>query len=51
MTHLELLAETIKLEGIKPMYFDNASPHGKRWSPIYNNIICNIAKNCKIKKE
>jgi bacterioferritin len=37
MKHLELLGETIKLEGIKPMYFDNAVPHGKLWSPMYVN--------------
>lgn len=37
MKHLELLGETIKLEGFKPMYFDNAVPHGKLWSPMYVN--------------
>lgn len=37
MKHLELLGETIKLEGFKPMYIDNASPHGKLWSPMYVN--------------
>ena len=37
MKHWELLGETIKLEGIKPMYFDNAVPHGKLWSPMYVN--------------
>jgi bacterioferritin len=37
MKHLKLLGETIKLEGIKPMYINNASPHGKLWSPIYVN--------------
>lgn len=38
MKHLELLGETIKLEGFKPMYIDNASPHGKLWSPMYVNF-------------
>ena len=37
MKHLKLLGETIKLEGIKPMYIDNASPHGNLWSPMYIN--------------
>lgn len=41
MKHMELLAETIKLEGIKPMYIDNACPPGKFWSPEYvNYAIC-----------
>ncbi|WP_077864519.1 manganese catalase family protein [Clostridium saccharobutylicum] len=33
--HLKLLGETIKLEGIKPIYIDNAYPCGKLWSPMY----------------
>lgn len=37
MKHLELLGETIKLEGIKPMYIDNACPPGRPWSPMYVN--------------
>lgn len=44
MKHLELLAETIKLEGIKPMYMDNACPPGRPWSPIYVNYYANIQK-------
>lgn len=37
MKHLELLGETIKLEGIKPMYINNVCPPGKFWNPIYVN--------------
>lgn len=37
MKHLELLAETIKLLGIKPMYIDNACPPGKPWTSEYIN--------------
>lgn len=35
MKHLELLGETIKLLGIKPIYIDNACPPGKLWTPTY----------------
>lgn len=37
MKHLELLGETIKLEGIKPMYINNVCPPGQLWSPMYVN--------------
>lgn len=41
MKHLELLGETIKLEGIKPMYINNVCPPGKFWNPMYvNYTIC-----------
>ena len=49
MKHLELLGETIKLEGIKPMYFDNAVPHGKLWSPMYVNYTTYI--NAMLKED
>lgn len=42
MKHLELLAETIKLEGIKPVYIDNAHPKGNLWTPMYINYSTNI---------
>jgi bacterioferritin len=38
MKHLELLAETIKLLGIKPVYIDNACPPGRLWTPKYVNF-------------
>lgn len=38
MKHLELLGETIKLLGIKPVYIDNACPPGKFWTPRYVNF-------------
>ena len=37
MKHLELLGETIKLEGIKPMFIDNFCPPGRLWNPMYVN--------------
>lgn len=37
MKHLELLGKTIKLEGIKPMYINNACPLGKFWRSTYVN--------------
>lgn len=37
MKHLELLGKTIRLEGIKPMYMDNACPLGKIWNSKYVN--------------
>lgn len=42
MKHLELLGETIKLEGIKPMYINNGCPLGKPWNPMYVNYITYI---------
>lgn len=47
MKHLELLAETINLEGVKPMYFDNAYPHGKLWTPMYVNYTTYIREMLK----
>lgn len=47
MKHLKLLGETIKLEGIEPMYIDNASPHGKLWSPMYVNYTTYIMSMLK----
>ncbi|QAA32846.1 ferritin-like domain-containing protein [Clostridium manihotivorum] len=38
MKHLELLGETIKLLGIKPIYIDNACPPGRLWTPRYVNF-------------
>lgn len=38
MKHLELLGETIKLLGIKPMYIDNACPPGRLWTSRYVNF-------------
>lgn len=37
MKHLELLGETIKLEGIKPMYINSACPPGRPWNAMYVN--------------
>lgn len=55
MNHLELLGKTIKLEGIKPMYIDNASPHGKLWSPMCVNyttyIIAMLKEDIKAEKK
>ncbi|WP_297427561.1 ferritin-like domain-containing protein [Clostridium sp.] len=42
MKHLQLLGATIKLEGIKPIYIDNAYPQGKIWTPMYINYTTNI---------
>jgi bacterioferritin len=47
MKHLELLGETIKLLGIKPMYIDNGIPPGKLWSPLYVNYTTEIIKMLK----
>lgn len=38
MKHLELLGETIKLLGVKPIYIDNACPPGRLWTPCYINF-------------
>lgn len=38
MKHLELLGETIKLLGVKPIYIDSACPPGKLWTPGYVNF-------------
>lgn len=38
MKHLELLGETIKLLGVKPIYIDNACPPGRLWTPGYVNF-------------
>lgn len=38
MKHLELLGETIKMLGIKPIYIDSACPQGKLWTPCYVNF-------------
>lgn len=37
MKHLELVGETIKLLGIKPVYIDNACPPGRLWTGAYVN--------------
>lgn len=37
MKHLELLGETIKHLGIKPIFIDNAYPPGKPWNASYVN--------------
>lgn len=47
MKHLKLLGETVKLEKVKPMYIDNASPHGKLWSPMYINYTTYIKSMLK----
>ena len=44
MKHLELLGETIKSEGVKPMFINNARPLGKPWSPMYVNYATCIKK-------
>ncbi|KOA21442.1 manganese containing catalase [Clostridium homopropionicum DSM 5847] len=38
MKHLELLGETIKLLGVKPIYMDNACPPGRIWTPCFVNF-------------
>jgi bacterioferritin len=38
MKHLELLGETIKLLGIKPIYIDNVCPPGQLWTSRYVNF-------------
>lgn len=48
MKHLELLGETIKLEGVKPVYIDNVRPPGKFWSPTYVDYETNYKKMLKI---
>lgn len=47
MKHLELLGKTIKLEGVKPMFFDNACPHGRLWTPMYVNYTTYISAMLK----
>ncbi|MGE5628443.1 MAG: ferritin-like domain-containing protein [Solirubrobacterales bacterium] len=42
MKHLELLGETIKLEGIKPMFINRACPPGRPWTPLYVNYTTSI---------
>lgn len=42
MKHLELIGETILLEGIKPMYVDGVYPSGRLWTPMYVNYNTNI---------
>ncbi|MCM8711681.1 manganese catalase family protein [Clostridium sp. SYSU_GA19001] len=42
MKHLELLGETIKLLGVKPIYINSACPPGELWSPIYVNFTTHI---------
>ncbi|MDP4177752.1 MAG: ferritin-like domain-containing protein [Bacillota bacterium] len=37
MKHLELLGETIKLEGIKPIFVNSICRYGKLWTPAYVN--------------
>ncbi|WP_010233676.1 ferritin-like domain-containing protein [Clostridium arbusti] len=38
MKHLELIGETIKLLGIKPIYINSVCPHGQLWTPCYVNF-------------
>lgn len=47
MKHLELLGETIKLEGIKPMFVNNVCPLGKLWTPNYVNYATFIREMLK----
>lgn len=42
MKHLELIGETIKLLGVKPIYISNACPPGKLWTPLYVNFITSL---------
>lgn len=42
MKHLELLGETIKLLGVKPIYYDNANPPGRLWTSGYVNFTVSI---------
>ncbi|NMM63111.1 rubrerythrin [Clostridium sp. P21] len=38
MKHLELLGETIKLLGVKPVYINSTCPFGKLWTARYVNF-------------
>lgn len=38
MKHMELLGETIKILGVKPIYTDNAFPPGHLWTARYVNF-------------
>lgn len=42
MKHLELLGKSIKLLGVKPIYFNNVWPPGQLWSSSYVNYSTNI---------
>jgi bacterioferritin len=42
MKHLELLGETIKMLGVKPIYIDNAFPPGNLWTARYVNFTISI---------
>lgn len=47
MKHLELLGETIKLLGVKPIYVSSACPLGQLWTPAYVNFTTYIKKMLK----
>lgn len=47
MKHLELLGETIKMLGVKPIYTDNAFPPGYLWSAKYVNFTTLIKEMLK----